>query len=46
MGLLPKGYEVEARCLRLDGKSDDAQWPDLGEICLNGKKVKEFKPLM
>lgn len=43
-----KHHSVEIRCLRLDGTRNmhETTWPDIGDISVNGMKMKEFQPLM
>lgn len=42
-----KNHAVEIRCIRIDGTRNmyEPTWPDMGEIELNGSKLREFVPL-
>lgn len=33
------------RILRIDGGSEDVQWPDIGDLHFNSYRISEFKPL-
>lgn len=40
-------YQVEIRCVRLDGKNNyEMTWPDCGYIKLNENKILDLKPLV
>lgn len=40
-------YQIEARCVRLDGKNNyELTWPDYGYVKLNESKLLDFKPLI
>lgn len=40
-------YQVEVRCVRLDGKNNyEMTWPDCGYVKINENKILDLKPLV